>query len=345
MNKIRLYALIFFYLITNNLKGTEIPVNSSSNKNVSNWAVTHEKNLDVKSVLENYDNYLKSKEKNEIQVVNLSNFNDVVISMYQLFDSLDYSSSVIARSIIKSNINQKVAINYFSYDLDAQIFINSKQVGPEIIGEDAWIDYDLKKGDNTITIIGRCTGNYASAFKILILDEKYSQVTIKVVDENNKPIENPEIFIRDESRFQNFNRMNGSYYIFQKLEKDFASKFWLAPGKYHFGAFSKEYYNITNEIIIKSRQNYNFTLKADKKSYIVNGTIMTKDKVTPHPGIVLQMENIQNGIVFNNSLTGVDGKYSFNAPPGKYYLRMHANNKLEYHLTEDEKTIIKGLLN
>ena len=24
---------------------------------------------------------------------------------------------------------------------------------------------------------------------------------------------------------------------------------------------------------------------------------MTKDKVTPHPGIVLQMENIQNGIV------------------------------------------------
>ena len=64
--------------------------------------------------------------------------------------------------------------------------------------------------------------------------------------------------------------MNGSYYIFQKLEKDFASKFWLAPGKYHFGAFSKENYNITNEIIIKSRQNYNFTLKADKKSSAIS---------------------------------------------------------------------------
>ena len=50
---------------------------------------------------------------------------------------------------------------------------------------------------------------------------------------------NPTIFVRNESRFQSFRRANGSYYIYQKIEEDFASRLWLLPGK-----------NITGEGII-----------------------------------------------------------------------------------------------
>ena len=73
-------------------------------------------------------------------------------------------------------------------------------------------------------------------------------------------LKNPTIFVRNESRFQSFRRANGSYYIYQKIEEDFASRLWLLPGKYHFGAFAENKFNITNEIEIKDRKKYNFTL-------------------------------------------------------------------------------------
>ena len=341
MNQKFLYILIFLSFTLCRLSAIDLPVNSSSNMNLSNWAITHEKNFDINPVIQSYDDYIKTKDQNQIEIINLSKYNDVVVSMYQLFDDLDFSSTVIAKSIIKSNINQTIAINYFSYDLDAQIFINDEKVGSELIGENAWIEYKLKKGNNSITVIGKCSGNYDSAFKILIFDEKFSHVDIKVIDKDNNPIKNPTIFVRNESRFQSFRRANGSYYIYQKIEEDFSSRLWLLPGKYHFGAFAENKFNITNEIEIKDRKKYNFTLKLNKESYIITGSVMTKDKVTPHAGIVLQMEKVKDGKVFNPTLTGTDGKIELNAPTGEYYLRMHANNQYEYHQTDGKKTLIK----
>ena len=269
-----------------------------------------------------------------------------MVAVYQLFDDVDFSSSIIGKTIIKSDIDQKVAINLFSYNLDIELYVNSIKVEFEdktqnVWQQNNWVELNLKKGNNNILIVGKSTGFFASTFKFLIFDDKYSHIYLKVLDENGKYLDNPNIFIKNDSHFESFRPVFGSNYIYQKVDGDYPHKFWLLPGDYFIGANTNDKFDLSKKIKVSNRSNQKITLSLVKPANYIKGSVLTLDKETAHPGLVIQVENTSDMSIFDKKITKMNGEFSFIVPQGEYYLRMFANDRILYHKTDGKKTRIK----
>ena len=125
--KFTILLLIFISII----KGVDIPTNSSGKMTISNWTIAKEINFDSKQseyIMNNYEDYIKHIKKENVRKINLANYNDVTIALYQLFDDIDFTTTFIATCTIESNTRQLSGFEYNDYDLDANVYINGKNV-------------------------------------------------------------------------------------------------------------------------------------------------------------------------------------------------------------------------
>ena len=77
----------------------DLPINSDNKIQLSNWLVAKLSNIDEKQInefLENTENFLQKIPSYNIRELNLSNFNDIAIPFYQIFDSINFKNTLIA---------------------------------------------------------------------------------------------------------------------------------------------------------------------------------------------------------------------------------------------------------
>ena len=87
---------------------TKIPTNSTEKNIVSNWAIANIQDFDEKNinnVVENTSSYFNQNQKN-VKNIYLSDFNEVSVSLYQLFNDITFKNTFIASSIIEANKEQ-----------------------------------------------------------------------------------------------------------------------------------------------------------------------------------------------------------------------------------------------
>ena len=109
----------------------EIPINSDNKTQLSNWVIAKVSNIDeeqINEVLENTEDYLETISNNNIRELNLSNFNDVAIPFYQIFDSINFNNTLIASSYIESEKNQICQLQYAGYDIISKTYLNDSLI-------------------------------------------------------------------------------------------------------------------------------------------------------------------------------------------------------------------------
>ena len=128
----KILFIFYYFTFTSLLVGQiKIPTNSSSKSQLSNWLVAKVSNLDDKhesEIVKNTENYLKSISSNNIKELYLSNFNDVAIPFYQVFDSINFENSLIATTMIESEKDQFCQLQYAGYDIISKTYLNGSLV-------------------------------------------------------------------------------------------------------------------------------------------------------------------------------------------------------------------------
>ena len=85
----------------------QIPLNSTDKTSVNKWTIAKfNDSLDIQKLIESED-YFSSVNKDEIKSLNLSKFNNVTFSLYQIFEEINFNNTFI----IASNIESKTDLN------------------------------------------------------------------------------------------------------------------------------------------------------------------------------------------------------------------------------------------
>ena len=90
------YCIILISIIQK-IYGIELPVNSSDRTTISNWVIakTDEPSSQNISLLkENPKDFFQNLSKDKIREIYLSNYNDVTISLYQLYNEIDFKTQL-----------------------------------------------------------------------------------------------------------------------------------------------------------------------------------------------------------------------------------------------------------
>jgi signal transduction histidine kinase/CheY-like chemotaxis protein/ligand-binding sensor domain-containing protein len=333
MKKNILYYIITLFVLNNsNVFAINLPVNSSDKSTISNWIISKENNIEdnqLKNILNNTQSYFQNIPEDRISELHLSNFNDVTISLYQLFDDIDFKSTFVAACIIETKNEQVSGFVYDDFDLDVKIYINGEKVMSEISADESEFEYKLKNGKNTVIVIGKAIGRYNSTFNLRVLDEKLGQLNVKVLDQQGKAIPLAGILIKDNKISKYFTQ-----------NKNGENKYWVQPGIYQVAGFSNDHYKWANDIKINKYDKKDIKLILTEQSKIY-GTIYTMDQKTAHPGVSIQLINANSENVFITVNSDAAGKFDFRPPPGVYQIRIFANNNYQYHKTDGKNTEIK----
>jgi ligand-binding sensor domain-containing protein/serine phosphatase RsbU (regulator of sigma subunit) len=315
------FTTSYFILLFSILAQNEIPTNSTENNIVSNWKVANITNFDEKktnTVVENTSNYLNQNEKN-VKNINLSDFNEVSVSLYQLFNDISFKSTFIASSIIEANKEQNYGLSFRSSDINASIYVNGSKVKSFNSGMAQDIEIFLNKGSNKVLIIGKGFGQYLSTFRMKIYNETYGQINLKVIDEKNNPIRmNDKTLIKSEETFREFS-----------TDKNGEKLLWVKPGEYRFWSSYENKYAWTETINIIEGEKREIRMIISNKSKI-NGEILTLDNKTPNPGLLVEILDSKTGKSFWKTKTSSNGKFSFLVPNGSWNVRTFQDDKFLY---------------
>ena len=317
---------LFIILSISIVYSNSLPLNTTSKTSLSNWIIKKEESFDVnriEDILNNVGKYYNETNQ-DIQKINLNNYNNVTIALYQLFDDISFSSTMISSCVIDTKNEYDAGFDYQSYDTDAIIYINGEVAMSDYSGDPTKFEYKLKKGKNTVVIISKSVGRYQCSFNLNIYDQRYGKVSIKALDENNKAIEFYSIAVSMNNLVKSVKTNNQG------------TDYWLTPGSYSFGVFTDQKV-IWDKIEVKSNKKVQLDL-IPKNNANISGTVYTKDGKTPHPGIELQLVNKIDNSVFISQISDEAGEYKFRPPNGEYYLRMYLNNSYQYHQTKSGPT-------
>ncbi len=321
--------ILIIIITLSKIYGIELPVNSSDKPTVSNWVIAKVEEID-KSLINSFKDSPKEifnkLPEDKIREIYLSNYNDVTMALYQLYDKIDFKTTFIMGCVIESKNQQTSGFLYEDYDLDATVFINGKIAMSQEMGDDRYFENNLNKGRNIIFIIGKPTGRYTSSFNLFVYDEKMAQVDLKIMNQSKKVIPNVRSYFEDYKTGQFFNH-----------DKNGQKKYWLNPGTYRFAGLSEKYKWSTIKLAQFDKKQIEIVLSESEAVY---GTVFTKDDKTPHPGVQVSMVNVDDGKVLWATSTTLTGKFRFRPPKGKWHLRIYANDNYLYHETNGERTII-----
>ena len=330
----------YFILAFSILGQINIPTNSSENTRVSNWIVAKVSDFQdekIENILNNPLDFYNNVPSGNLKELNLSDYNDVTIALYQLYKEIDYKTTFIATCEIELNNDQLCGFEFSDISMDATLYINSEKAfssrGKRIIN----FEKNLKKGKNKILLIGKPTGEFLSSFFLNIFNQSYGKINLKLKNEKssiNDPIPYSIISV---SQNNNIERFLGG--------KNNEKSFWLKPGNYIFkgNSQSPSYLNYARKkVVVNENQNLDLNLELNQKNSLY-GTVFTLDGKTPHPGIRVEIVSSDNSSDVSDKLityTDSDGKYSFQPPFGKWYIKIYSNNKYEFHKSNGNKTQI-----
>ena len=332
------FTTCYFILAFSILAQNKIPTNSTENTRVSNWIVAKVSDFQdekIESFLNDPLDFYNKVLSNNVKELNLSDYNDVTVALYQLYREIDYKTTFMATCEIESNNEQLCGFEFYDKDMDATLYINNTKV-LNSTGSNVWkFDHKLKKGKNKISLIGKPTGKFLSSFFLNIYNQSYGKVTLNLKDEKSSyDIPYSRISLAKDNISETFNP-----------GKDDQGTFWLKPGNYIFkgNSVSPSYLNYgRKKVVVNEDQNLDLTLELNQKNSIY-GTVYTMDGKTPHPGIRVEIVKASNNSYLNDNLityTDSDGKYSFQPPFGKWFIKIYSNNKYEFHKSNGNKTEI-----
>ncbi|MAE14802.1 MAG: hypothetical protein CL821_04325 [Crocinitomicaceae bacterium] len=307
----------------------EIPINSDNKTQLSNWVIAKVSNIDeeqINEVLENTEDYLETISNNNIRELNLSNFNDVAIPFYQIFDSINFNNTLIASAYIESEKNQICQLQYAGYDIISKTYLNDSLIASSSYTDNEKHEVKLKKGKNKLIIIGKPNGAYNATFSMKIHNEKKGQLTVNIKDKNGKKVDfaNSILYNDNSRRFKNIS--SGTKI---KLPAD-NYKILVSDGTH--SSWSKEI-----EINENDKKVVNLTLN---KEYKISGVIYTVDGKTPNPGISIELIDLKNNNVKYFTISDDNGKFTFIPPKGNWNLRVLTDKGYVYHQTKGNNTEI-----
>ena len=165
----------------------ELPVNSTDKTSVNKWIIAKvNDSIDFKKLIKS-ENYFGLVNQENIKSLNLSKFNNVTFSLYQNFEDINFNNTFIIASSIESKTDYKYSFVYNNFDMVSEIYINGEKA---IVPDGLWnlkFEHLLKKGGNSIVIIGKPNGSYKSSFSLKIEDKKLAKIKINVLKDNLKP--------------------------------------------------------------------------------------------------------------------------------------------------------------
>ena len=307
-----------------------IPTNSSSKTQLSNWLVAKLSNIDdeqINDIVKNTENYLKSISSKDIKELNLSNFNDVAIPFYQVFDTINFENSLIATTMIESEKDQFCQLQYAGYDIISSTYLNGSLVASSSYTDNEIHEVKLKKGENKLIIIGKPTGAYNATIAMKIYNEKIGQLIVNIKDKNGKKVDfaNSMLYNKNSSRYRNISS---------------GTKFKLPADNYKIIVGDGTYSSWSNEVEINEYDTKVINLTLNKE-YEISGTIYTIDEKTPNPGISIELINLNNDEVQAITHSDDNGRFTFFPPKGKWNIRVFTEKGYLYHQTNGINTIIE----
>jgi len=308
----------------------ELPINSTDKTSVNKWVIAKvNDSIDIKKIIESED-YFKSISNEKIKNINLSKFNNVTFSLYQIFENINFNNTFIIASNIESKTEFNYSFIYSNVDMASDIYINGEKAKLPVGMYNLNFDHLLKKGKNSIMIIGKPNGNYKSRFNLKINDKKLSKIKIKILKKNLEPYKNGFFGLKNEKMLRFFNLdKNGEYTIS------------VRPGNYLIGSNYSEFYKWSSEFNISENQEKEIKLILNQRSKI-SGNISTFDGKNPHPGINVSLVNASSNKIFGISVTDNSGDYSFFPPNGNWYVKVSSKHSNDIYFSDNgKKTIFK----
>jgi len=314
--------------------GQSIPVSSINNITINKWAVIKDENFNNNKLNQLIKDPTKFLENAQEKVnVDIGSQKDSPIQIYQLFGEFTHNSTIGAITRIELPTDQELAIGFGNFDLDASIYINSNLVMSEKNSDNSHFKVHLKKGQNDIVVVGNVIGNRKPSFFAWFFGEQRGEINGTILDVDNNPIPFADISLISDKIHEGY-----------KADKDGKYEIWVYPnyGEYTIKAVNHGFHGYSKPFYVKGFGRYNKNIKLDKTSSIT-GTVFTMDKKTPHPGVIVQLEDVTNNIIIQSNITDETGKYTFTPPTGKYKIRLFANDSYIYKKNKKKKDDIMSI--
>ena len=324
----KIFFLVSLVLISNFIHSqVQIPLNSTDKTSVNKWTIAKvNDSVDIQKLIESED-YFSSLNKDEIKNLNLSKFNNVTFSLYQIFEEINFNNTFIIASNIESKIESKYSFIYNNEDMNSEIYINGEKAKLPSGLYNLKFEHNLKKGKNRIVIVGKPNGRYKSSFSFKINDKKLAKLKIKVFKKDLEPHNNGYFMIKTKKITQLF-----------QLDKNGEYEIDIIPGEYRFYSSFGKYYKWTEKIIFSENTIVNKKIIIDQKSGI-SGTVSTIGRGTPHPGIKVSLVDSKTKETFRTFTTNNSGKYIINPPLGDWNLKINDKNKKDVFYKKDGEII------
>ena len=148
--------LLIIIITLSKTYGIELPINSSDKPTVSNWVIAKVEEIDksqINSFKDSPKEIFNELPEDKIREIYLSNYNDVTMALYQLYDKIDFKTTFIMGCVIESKNQQTSGFLYEDYDLDATIYINGKIAMSQEMGDDRYFENNLNLKSTYINIL------------------------------------------------------------------------------------------------------------------------------------------------------------------------------------------------
>ena len=308
----------------------ELPVNSTDKTSVNKWIIAKvNDSIDFKKLIKS-ENYFGLVNQENIKSLNLSKFNNVTFSLYQNFEDINFNNTFIIASSIESKTDYKYSFVYNNFDMVSEIYINGEKA---IVPDGLWnlkFEHLLKKGGNSIVIIGKPNGSYKSSFSLKIEDKKLAKIKINVLKDNLKPHKYGFFGIKGKKMVRYFTLdENGEYTIS------------VIPGQYSIVSGNSKVYKWSNKFNVSEKEEKEIKLVLNQRSTI-SGNISTFEGKNPHPGINVSLINAKTKKIFKTVVTDNSGNYNFTPPFGEWQIKISSKSNANIFFAEnEEKTIFK----
>ena len=249
----------------------------------------------------------------------------------QIYKNIKEDEYVIGVARVFASKDIEVSINGWFYSTKSKlVYLNGEEIQKSIDQSRVTFRRKVKKGENQL--IASLKNSEQFGFGYYLMDENRVEITLKIVDENNKPIPFANFGVRGDDYFL----AGGSTDINGYAERTFMLRGEKEEDLVLFANGRDDRYasKIIKDIKPGSRENYK--IKVGKVPFI-EGKVLSLDGKNPQPSTRVRANLIGDNRKLPMEVTtaGLDGSYKFdNLPYGKYELFVSFPDK-DYYLNNE----------
>ena len=260
--------------------------------------------------------------------------------IHQIYNGLKEDDVVIGLANVYSDKDQSVVIQAMEFLSSLEVYINGNKISLER-QSNLLVRADLQKGNNTLIV--KIKNLTKAGFFINIHNNNRIEVSGRVTDKKNQPIQFANVFISNRNGFtvRNQTDEDGFYEILLNKKVKENESLWIGVNG------REDRYN--RKKIKKLR--YGKNIQVDLRAVIrqkVKGRVLSSDgKISQYKAAVslIPTDNrLKERVEFHHRQhTNTDGEFEFtNIIQGEYYLKVTMSNFDVYHLDKNgNKTIFK----